>query len=266
MKLISEIISDLINSEKSIYSPLLKTKVLATKIKNSLLLNWVNHELNGYNIDEAPDYRRYSCQISGTYINGNYQYNDQPIPTIGLPKNFEELFHQIEFLQSINALEALVTDNTSEISAPISPEFASLLQQNIRKQGNPFFYIINARRRVPISVVTQILSIVRSKLLDFMLKLDEEFGSLTDISEMTLSNDKITNIMNQTIISTGDGNILNTGDNVQINATINLKKGDKESLSKFLQTQNIEKNQVDNLLDIIDTEAPEKKQEYLVQK
>lgn len=258
MKLISEIISDLMDSEKSMTTPLLKTKVLATKIKNTILLDWVNHELSGYDIDEVPEYRRYTCQISGTFINGYTQYNDQPIPLIGLPEKFEELFRQVNFVQSITTLEKLVIDSDSEVFSPIPPEFALILQQNIKDQGNPFFNIINARRRVPIGVVTQILAIVRSKLLDFMLKLDEEFGGSTDIADMTLNNDKINHIMNQTIISTGDGNILNTGDSVQINATISLKKGDKDSLSKFLKTQNIDRKQVDDLMEIIDTETPEK--------
>ncbi|MBK7490043.1 MAG: hypothetical protein IPI74_09620 [Bacteroidales bacterium] len=60
MKLINDIINELIDTEKSIVSPLLKTKVLASRLGNDVLLTWVSNELKGYeNKDELPDYRKF---------------------------------------------------------------------------------------------------------------------------------------------------------------------------------------------------------------
>jgi hypothetical protein len=60
MELISKIINELIDSEKSLSNPLLKTAVLAHKIKNEQLAEWVNSELEGYkNEKKFPHIARY---------------------------------------------------------------------------------------------------------------------------------------------------------------------------------------------------------------
>ena len=64
MKLIGDIINELVDSDKSIASPLLKTKVLASRLKNNDLLTWVNSELSGY-INDVPNYRIFGCSITG---------------------------------------------------------------------------------------------------------------------------------------------------------------------------------------------------------
>jgi len=223
MKLIGDIINELVDSEKSITSPLLKTKVLASRLKNKDLLSWVDRELNGYNdIDSLPDYRKHQGQLRATFVNGNLQFNDQPIPTFGLSEDMIEAVHSMNFYQSVATLESYKTDNKSGVLEQTFPaELAAFLESNIRKHGNRFFRIISARTFVSINTVTQVLSVIRSQLLDFMLKLDEEFGNLTEIEDLKSKNESITRIMSQTIITTGDGNILNTGDHSQIKATIN---------------------------------------------
>lgn len=64
--------------------------------------------------------------------------------------------------------------------------------------------------------------------------------------------------MYQTIINTGDGNILNTGENAQIKADIRIRKGDKEFLAKTLKDNGINRQDICDLLKIIDTEEPNK--------
>ena len=85
MKLIQDIINELVDSELSINSPLLKTKVLASRLQNDELLIWVTNELKGYDNDgDLPSYRKFNGNIIGTYINGSMQYTSQPVPTTGL--------------------------------------------------------------------------------------------------------------------------------------------------------------------------------------
>ena len=74
MSLLGDIINELVDSNESLSSPLLKTKVLATRLKNEELLSWVNHEVMGYSDEvELPRYRKYTADIKGTYIIGNTQ-------------------------------------------------------------------------------------------------------------------------------------------------------------------------------------------------
>lgn len=108
MKLIGDIINELVDTEKSVVSPLLKTKVLASRLRNTELLDWVNNELNGYDVQgEVPDYRKCEGNVSGTYLNGRMQVNDQPLPTAGLPEELERITRRMDFYHSVATLESL---------------------------------------------------------------------------------------------------------------------------------------------------------------
>lgn len=260
MKLISDIINELIDSEKSITSPLLKTKVLATRLKNNDLLNWVNSEINGYDTSgEVPEYRECTANVSGMCVNGYTQINDQPLPTFGLAEDIGQEIRQMDFYQGVSTLESLQKENKSGILEVVfSAELTAVLERNIQKMGNPYFHIVRARKYTSVNMVTQVLTAIRSKLLDFMLKLDEEFGSLTEIADLQKKNEKITTIMNQTIISTGDGNILSTGDNAKIKASITIQKGDKEALRQKLLENAISSQDADDLITILEVEEPDR--------
>lgn len=259
MKLINDIINELVDTDKSISSPLLKTKVLASRLQNHELLEWVTNELKGYENDEdLPQYRIYHGNVTGTYINGSMQYNNQPVPTIGLNEGLEKIIHSVNFNQSITSLENLQTDNKSGILERTFPaEITGLIQNNWRKMGNPYLQLINCKVSIGVSSVTEVLSAVRNRLLDFMLKIDHEFGDITEIEELKTKSKEISTIMSQTIINTsGDGNVVNTGDKAKIEATINITKGNKKELVKHLKDIGISEGDTTELIEIIDTEEP----------
>lgn len=260
MQIISDIITDLVDTDKSLSSALLKTKVLATRLKNLELLNWVNKELNGYEFgDFIPEYRKCFGTVLGTFTNAGWQYNDHPIATYGLPKEHEQKFRQMEFLHSVTALEAFEKENKSgSLENTFPPELTSMLERNMRKLGNYDFTISRATRKVSLASLIQVLAQIRSKLLDFMLKIDEEYGNITELDDLKTKNEKLKTFMHQTIINTGDGNILNTGDNVKISANITVKKKDKVSLKRILTENGVNEQDIDELLEIIDKDEPNK--------
>lgn len=261
MKLINDIINELVDTEKSISSPILKTKVLASRLKNEELLNWVSNELKGYEKNEdLPQYRIYSGNVTGTYINGTMQYNNQPVPTIGMNKEFEKALHSIYLNQSVSSLENLLSDNKSgTLERTFPAEITGLIQDNWRKIGNPYLQLVNCKVSVGIGAVTEVLSSVRNSLLDFMLKIDDEFGNITEIEELKTKSKEISTIMSQTIINTsGDGNVVNTGDKAKIEATINITKGNKDELVKHLKDIGISEEDTSELIQVIDSEEPDK--------
>ena len=261
MKLISDIINELIDSEKSIESPLLKTKVLASRLQNNTLFEWVSSELTGY-LDEAqlPNYRKYTGFIKGTFIYGNVQYNNQQIPTAGIPQEAEESIRAINFTQGVAALEKIKQGcTTGTLVYPFRAELTGLLQANWIKMGNPFLRVINSNKSISVNAIDEILSYVRNNLLDFMLKIDNEFGNITEIEEMKKNKQQIETILNQTIIhNNGDGSIINTGDNSEFNTKINILKGNKDSLSNYLKNIGVSEEMVSNLTDFIDSETIDK--------
>ncbi|MEA3496179.1 MAG: hypothetical protein U9R42_09115 [Bacteroidota bacterium] len=260
MKLISDIINELIDTEKSITSPILKTKVLASRIQNQELLDWINNELRGYGgIKGLPKYRVYKCNLTGDYINGDMQYNQQPVPTVGLSQEWENVLQNMHFDQSVSSLEKTKSENKSgELSYTLPAEMTGIVQRNFRKLGNPYLQLINCKKSVSIIVVDEILSIVRNNLLYFMLKIDSEYGNVTDLNELKSKKDEITTIMNKTIINTsGDGNIISTGDHANVSATINISKGNKSELENYLKSIGLSENDSSELLEIIDSEEPD---------
>lgn len=259
MKLINDIINELLDTDKTVTSPLLKTKVLASRIQNEALLSWVTNELKGYdNLEDLPKYRRYTGSVVGTCINNNKQYNDLPVPTSGLQTEVEEMVRSMNFGQGIAGLETLIEDNKAGALEHIfSAELKELIQQNWRKMGNPFLQLISCKKTIPANTVVEIISNVRNNLLDFMLKIDSEFGNITQIEELKSKEKEISTIMHQTIINnSGDGNVVNTGDKAKINATININKGNKEDLAKHLQEKGLSKDDTEELIEIIDSEEP----------
>lgn len=260
MKLISQIINDLIDNEKSINGALLKTKVLASRIQNTELIKWVDGELNGYKSkNELPDYRKnIPTYLKGSYLNGNMKYTNQPIPTLGLDKIIQRNLQSAEFQESINVLENLVKDNDSQtLASPLKAELVGLIERNWIEMGNPYLQLMSVNKTISKNAIVEVISKVRSKLLDFMLKIDEQFGSLTEIEDLKNKKEELATIMNNTIINnSGDGSIINAGDNSNINADINISKGNKSQLQRELEKIGVDENDSSELVEIIDTEEP----------
>lgn len=257
MKIIGDIINELADSRISLTSPLLKTKVLATRIKNDCLLAWVDSELSGYtNPEDLPGYRSFHCSLTGTYLNGYTTFSNQALPASVLPASIRDMYCTMDFAQSVEALESLKSKDGGVLHVSLNAEMISVLENYLKKMNNPFLQILAAHKSLPDTSLNQILSVIRSKLLDFMLKLEEEFGTSTDIQILQRSNKKITSIMNQTIVTNGNGNLLNTGDSAKIKARISVSANDKDSLKKVLHDNGVSEADTAELMTVIDNESP----------
>ncbi|MFN8713026.1 MAG: hypothetical protein ACK5Z2_09265, partial [Bacteroidota bacterium] len=102
------------------------------------------------------------------------------------------------------------------------------------------------------------LAHVRASLLEFMFKIDAEFGDITKIEDCQKNEQKITHIMNKTIITTkGDGNVINTGNNVTQHNQISIGVKNKKELSEYLEGIGVVEEDRSELLTIVDTEVPD---------
>lgn len=269
MKLISDIINELIDSDKSISGPLLKTKVLATRLKSGELLAWTDNELNGFESnEELPHYRKHWGNITGNYIvgtplSGMMQYYNQPLPTAGLDKKILEAITWMHLYPGVSTLESYMTDNDSgRLQRTLIPELTSLIELNMQKMGNPTLRISSATCYASVSTVSQTLSVIKSKLLEFMLKLDDELGGDAEIGSIAGTSEeikeKIITYMSQTVVNnTGDAAIINTGRNSSIVAEIKINKGDFNGLKRELLDANVDEESVCELESIIEHESPD---------
>ena len=263
MKLIGDIINELMDVKIPLEGALLKTKYLATKIQSVELLTWVNGELNGFeNESDLPAYRITNGMFTGSYMNGQRHYSKMHIPIGHLPNDELDILTRIISLDSISAVEQLMGRKDLKYSVPAKKKL--YIEQSIRGLGNHYFQITNMHLEMPVPFLTNIISSVRSKLLDFMLKLEEEFGENTELQELRNGNNTITHIMNTTINNSGDGAVITSGTENKIKANITVNKGNKEVLKETLKSSHVSNKHVQDLLQIIDDQPATALDQYSV--
>ncbi|MCL6102786.1 MAG: hypothetical protein M1292_09895 [Bacteroidetes bacterium] len=259
MNILTEIIDQLIDSKNSITDSLLKVKVLASRLKNKTLYNWVDRELSGYeSLDQVPEYRITGCILIGNIMNGNWQLKNQVIATIDLPDFIKRHVEIIKFNQAISVLERYLIENQNPLSYAIPAETLGYLTENYQRMGNPYATVYSARKQVDLGVIQHAISEVRNKALDLLLKLEEEFGVEIELQELikkkTHVNEIINNIMKQTIITKGDGNVINTGSENTIKIKVRIENQNFEELSKALRENHVQENEIETLKQIIGEE------------
>ncbi|QNR85074.1 hypothetical protein H9N25_00760 [Pedobacter riviphilus] len=261
MKLISDILNDLVNDQISLTVALNKTKVLATRIGNKRLLDWVNSELKGYaNLNSVPEYRITHGTIIGDFNNGRQMVTNYPIPLPDLGEKMDDQIRQFRTVDSIYTLESFFKmpgrEKLDSLVFPFSDGMRATLEDILRNSNGPYFQLISVGIKVPFHFATSVIAKVKDMLLEFMLEIEKEFGIESDIADLKNNNLKINYIMNNTITNNGDGNVVNTGSNSQITANINIIKGDKEALTKSLKENGVATEDISDLLMVIDTEKP----------
>lgn len=214
MQTISTIIDQLTISENSLSTPLLETKVLAVRIKNEELLRWVDQEIEGYDADaELPNYRISTAILKGSYINGRMKVTDTVLPIPVVSDDLLNLLTTSRIRQSCSALEYLLKAGQERgvIAHTLNGNILQLLQSLYAEQ-NPYFSLFSANMVTSVSVVFDMLSTIRSKLLDLMLKLEAEFGDAATVTDLKNGNKMINNYIQNIVFNNGSGNIINTGD------------------------------------------------------
>ena len=258
MELLGTIINELTDIGISLTSPLLKTRVLASRLQNRDLIGWVNNELSGYSdFKTVPNYRKTKGVIAADYTNGNWQVTNQVLNFPEFDDKTTENLYTLHLVQSIEVLEGYESKGGSYIAEIVSGSQRMVLQRYL-EASNPYLDISQIYRKTPCNFVLEILAHVRNQLLGFMLQIESEYGTFSEIHELQPHNKEITKIMKTTIINSGDGAIINNGNDNVINADVNVKKGNKESLRYELQKAGVSQKDVDELLVAVDAETPTK--------
>jgi hypothetical protein len=175
MKLLNDIIDLLMNESGSLNEALLKTKVLLYKIGQKELVHWVSSELTGYgDEEEIPDYRAIKGRLFGNITNGVYSLPGRPLAVAHLTKEQREALECSDMRQGLGVLEKLIAGTTAETSLTrqFGPETNLLLSKPFTKG----YWLDAAWSQFEVSQIRQILTEVRSRLLDFVLTLQDTIG------------------------------------------------------------------------------------------
>ncbi|MDE2110275.1 MAG: hypothetical protein KGJ79_03965 [Alphaproteobacteria bacterium] len=173
--MLDELIADLSDIEKPITGCLLKAKVLLADLGHSELLAFVNRELNGYaEGDELPPYRIVAAQVKGNVANVAWHAQSHPLPTHHLGAERRKKLEQLEVRQGLGEIEDMCSRNldAGSISSPIPMEFTPLLSKGFAAGAQ----VSSAWCEVNLAQFKNIATLVRSRMLDFVLDLRERVG------------------------------------------------------------------------------------------
>ncbi|HDM8188422.1 TPA: hypothetical protein P0E26_005182 [Vibrio harveyi] len=254
MKLIDEIIEILSSDESNLKTALLKTKVLLHKLGEKNLLEWVDGELKGYSsIESLPLYRVINITVMGSASNMAYRHSNQVLPIMHLDKKIREKLETRYLTDSIAVIEKYSQQENLQIT--IAPEFYPLLSKGLSNG----FQVESAWGVHSSGEMTQILTEVNSRLLDFVLELSERFPAEMNSDEMKTRAKEVgvTDLFNNTVF--GDNATIVVGDSNTQNISNNVIKNDMQSLIDVLKQNKVSDDDISELQVAIekDKDCPE---------
>ena len=161
------------DSQSSISTVLLKAKILASRLKNGEFSAWVDCELNGYPAgkEEAlPPYRILSVEAHGLFRNrSGLIWNDAPIMTSFLPANLKVWGETTYIRQAISSVVSAATS-----AGELQVEWPQEIAIHFGAKGYNGFECLRAWQIVSQHSLIAIVDTVRSRLIDFSLKIEAE--------------------------------------------------------------------------------------------
>lgn len=207
----SKIIKDFINSKMDIDTALQNLMVILYCFDNEALINWAKKELEGYEShDELPNYRKLKGRVMASFFVGYVQYSNTQFGIGHLDKDMQEKLLRVNLYNSISGLIE-IKKSESNIGKPITPELFRFLESNSNA------HIISATVKIDLSSVNDVISKVKTKILETLIFLEKEFGNLDDldIDISTKGEDEIQNIVQHIKVTLYD-NSISIGDNNKI--------------------------------------------------
>jgi len=251
MKLVDELIDELSDKNNRLTDILIKSKILAYKLKNDELKKWIESELNGYPDGDVPDYRIIPCQIIGSISNGFQRASRYPIPLLNIEKKLQQDLQQVRLAQSISSLDEATNDKKGgKMIQPLPVQMYAYLSKDFDND----FVIEHAQKEIDRIQIVQVLTAVKSKLLDFLLKLNEDFSDkdFEDV-EKGKTKERINSLFKDTIF--GDNTTIIVGDkNTQKVRNKKIVKGNFEILKEELLKNGLKASDVDELKTIVDND------------
>ena len=257
--LLQQIEEEAVDSKSDVASLLRKCQVLAARLRNDSLKEWIRYELNGYsNTSELPEYRVVPCQSIGIFYGQGMTLKNAPIPEMCIPETIREGFGSMRFHQGVGLLQDLLANNPGTLISPWPSDVIAMLAQSV--YGG--MEMLNAQRECPSGAVVKILETIRNRILDFVLELEEDCPDAGEAIGATKLDSKKINQMVTNNIFRGVSNVALQCETVTQNNTVNVEKGNWELLEKLLQGIKIDEEQIRELKDILQKEPPKSKTDF----
>jgi hypothetical protein len=242
--LINQIIDTLSSETPNLESALLKTKVLLHRLGDTSSIEWINKEINGYLPEDAvPNYRKLNSVPYVNATNGVNRWAGMTPTTMHLTKEQKSYFFEDELRESISGIEFLSNGDSSSLSHPIPPEYWHFLSQGLM-QG---VEIENAYCEIVKSQILQVGTVIRSRLLDFVLALEDKIPSSLESENMKEVSRKIgaDKLFNNAMFGSNATIIIGNNNSQTINNSV--IQNDLDSLKQFFSEKGIKEADLNNL-------------------
>lgn len=256
MSLLKNIQNEAINSQIPLADVLRKCKLLAYKLGNKEIKEWVELELNGYqNKKDLPQYRIIPVNSKGEFFDCLGNKTIQDIPMLCIDKEYHKDVMFAYFLDSVAGLEEKIkhrNHNTDIFSQPWLPDITLCMRNSIYEN-----LICNqAWKIISVSSIINVLDNIRNRVLTFVLEIEAQNPKAGEVEMNTnpIPEKTLTQIFNTTI----NGNVQNvaTGSS-DVNQNSQINSTEKEELFSNLldiisnQKVSLEEEQYQNILKVI---------------
>lgn len=241
MKLLDDIVDVLSDKTGSLTDAMLKTKVLMHKIGHKELAQWVNDELNGYGQDQPiPPYRVVGVRLAGNVQNQAWRQTNMTLPTMHLSGDLHKRLTVAELHQSVGALEQYAVA-THSLKSPVPPELYQTLSEPFEN-----VWVTSAWTQIEATQIVGVLIEIRSRLLDFVLNLQDELGGVPE-SEMKEAAKGVNagDMFNAAVF--GDNTTIIVGHANTATITNTAGKGDFNALAETLKNAGVDDTDVAEL-------------------
>lgn len=235
MQLVDEIIDLLSSADPSVENALFKAQVLAHRMGEVDLARWVESELKGYAKDaELPSYRIVPITILGNASNEAYRVSEQPLPVMHLDPVIREKLDKKRLTQGISVIEGWCKED-KDLSIVIAPEFYPLLNKGL---GNGY-QVERAWGKPSMGAMLQVVAEVRSRLLEFALKLSDRLPQEARREDMKqlAQEAHVGDLFRNSVF--GDNTTIVVGSGSIQNVTNSVVKNDMESLVRVLREHQV---------------------------
>lgn len=230
------------DGEKDILDLLRRALLVATKLNLVEFRNWAQNELNGYDPQNVPAYRKCLTQVMG-----KNPFHGM-VPVFFPNKDMEIKVSTMPISDSLSSLRDLVENGDSKGTMVLQMPYEE--QRKISRLLEAPFNDIEIFWVVQRSQIVGILDAVRNTILEWALKLESE-GILGD--GISFSDDEKHKASSSTIIQHVEnfnfqgvlGSVING--NLTQNLKMTVQKNDLNSLHDYLSSLNIKKTDIDEL-------------------
>jgi hypothetical protein len=233
---------------------------LGSILGNDSLTAWARAEATGYSTAEAlPDYRILHTQAKGTFFGAfGSGVKNMLMPTSIIEEDHRGALFNYRVTESVAEVERL-SGGQGTMTAPWPADTIYYYQQKQFFEDRDDLRLAEAWRVITPHSMAGILETVRTRILDFVLKIEKELGVTATSPATTDPDPKVVQQLFQTTIN-GNGPVAfaNSG-RVEQHVT-NVQAGDLDSLKAYLKGLGMQDDDIEGLESALAEDADENEQ------